>query len=75
IDGDTAEQWLVDNPATLDEENSLQYRFYIFNLENITFTENDLIAPLIMVGGVSATAIIVTVVVVRRRNSKSAIDQ
>jgi hypothetical protein len=73
IDGDTAEQWLVDNPATLDEENSLQYRFYIFNLENITFTKNDLIAPLILVGGVSATVMIV--VVLLRRNSKSTIDK
>ncbi|MGY5878760.1 MAG: hypothetical protein RTV31_00860 [Candidatus Thorarchaeota archaeon] len=75
IDGDSAEQWLVDNPATLDEVNSLHYRFYIFNLENITFTENNLIGPLIMIGGVSATVMIVAVVVFRWRNSKSVIDK
>ena len=36
IDGDTAEQWLVDNPATPNLENRLHYRFYIFNLETRT---------------------------------------
>ncbi|UCE10800.1 MAG: hypothetical protein JSW61_02385 [Candidatus Thorarchaeota archaeon] len=75
IDGDKAEQWLVDNPATPDKENSLQYRFYIFNLENITANEDHLMESLIIAGGVSATVTIVAVIVFRRRHSKSAIDE
>jgi hypothetical protein len=72
IDGDSAEQWLVDNPATPDEENSLQYRFYIFNLENITIAQDDLIEPLIMAGGVSAAVMIAAVVVVWKRSHRNS---
>ena len=70
IDGDSAEQWLVDNPATPDEEDSLQYRFYIFNLENITITQNGMIEPLIIAEGVFATVMIAAVVIFWKRNQK-----
>jgi hypothetical protein len=70
IDGDTAEQWLVDNPATPDVENSLQYRFYIFNLENITIPRNGLFEPLIIAGGVFSTVMIAVVVFSWKRNQK-----
>jgi hypothetical protein len=68
IDGDSAEQWLVDNPATPDEENNLQYRFYIFNLENITYNEQGLIEPLVVAGGVIVTVMIAGVVVFWKRS-------
>ena len=68
IDGDSAEQWLVDNPATPDEESSLQYRFYIFNLENITIPQDGQIEPLIIAGSVFATAMVVVLVVFWRRH-------
>jgi hypothetical protein len=68
IDGDSAEQWLVGNPATPDEENRLQYRFYIFNLQNITITQNGLMEPLVVAGGIFATVMIAVVVVFWRRN-------
>ena len=70
IDGDTAEQWLVDNPATPNQENSLHYRFYIFNLENITIPEKNLMVPLIIGGSLSAIFVIVVVILFRRRKRK-----
>jgi hypothetical protein len=69
IDGDSAEQWLVDNPATPNEENSLQYRFYIFNLENITIPQNSQIDPLVLVGGTFATGMIVIAVIFWKRRT------
>jgi hypothetical protein len=67
IDGDTAEQWLVDNPATQNQENCLHYRFYIFNLENITIPESNLMLLLIISGGLSALIVIVVVILFKRR--------
>ncbi len=36
IEGLVAEQWLTDNPYTMNNADRLHYRFYIFNLENMT---------------------------------------
>jgi hypothetical protein len=72
IDGDTAEQWLVDNPATQNQENSLHYRFYIFNLANITIpnNNNNLMVLLIIGGGLSASVVVVMVILFKRRQRK-----
>ena len=67
---DSAEQWLVDNPATPDEENSFHYRFCIFNLENLTVTQNGPIGTLIMTGGVVAAVVVVAVDVSWMRNQR-----
>ena len=69
IDGNVVEQWLVDNPYTSQDENTIHYRFYIFNLENLTIYEDDILPTLIVVVGVGsgATILIAAVFYVKRR--------
>lgn len=35
LDAKACEDWLTENPATLDEEGVIHYRFYLFNLDGL----------------------------------------
>ncbi|UCE10085.1 MAG: hypothetical protein JSW61_14115 [Candidatus Thorarchaeota archaeon] len=80
IEGQIAEQWLTDNPFTLEDENRLHYRFYIFNLENLTLdvttTATDTTAnpipldtslALLVVSGIATVVLVALVVYAKRR--------
>ena len=69
IDGNVVEQWLVDNPYTSENEDAIHYRFYIFNLENLTIYEDNTMSNLIVAIGVGsgATFLIAAVFYVKRK--------
>ena len=65
IDGFTVEDWLTENPFTSEIEDSIHYRFYVMNLENLSLVEAssspDLI-PFIVVGAVVIGVVALVVV-------------
>jgi len=66
INGYAAEDWLIENPFTPEVEDSIHYRFYIMNLENISPGEPlslPTLLPYILVG--TAIVGIVTLVIIR----------
>ena len=72
IDGYIVEDWFTENPYTSEIEDSIHYRFYIMNLENISLVTSFSLfdfAPYILVG--TAAAGVVTIVVVRSKKQKS----
>lgn len=41
LDAEACEDWLTENPATIDAEGAIHYRFYLFNLDSIVEESND----------------------------------
>jgi hypothetical protein len=70
IDGFIVEDWLTDNPPTVEMTNKIHYRFYMMNLQNIT-----LVSPANSTGLVITLAagaglvIIIALFVVQKRKS------
>jgi hypothetical protein len=71
IDGYVVEEWLTSTPYTLDVPESVQYRFYILNLENVTpLAQDPLDIMLILIAlGCGGVTIIALIAIIRRQKT------
>ena len=69
IDGFVVEDWLSNNPYTVDIEDEIHYRFYMMNLVNLTPLVPDNTAIVVTVLAISIGIVIVTLVVFQKRRS------
>jgi hypothetical protein len=64
IDGNVLEDWLTNNPYTIERPDEIHYRFYMMNLANLTpqVADNSIVVVTFLVAGVGIVIVVLIVI-------------